>query len=80
MSQISQENNQCKEVVEEIPYQKELSPQKKQRKNSSTLSDSESFISNLNAEIKHIIENDEDLSFSSNSDLESPDKKSDIEY
>ena len=27
-----------------------------------------------------IIENDEDLSFSSNSDLESPDKKSDIEY
>ena len=80
MSQISQENNQCKEVVEEMPYQKELSPQKKQRKNSSTLSDSESFISNLNAEIKHIIENDEDLSFSSNSDLESPDKKSDIEY
>ena len=80
MSQISQENYQSKEIVEETSSQKEATPQKNKRKYSSTLSDSESFISNLNAEIKHIIENDEDLSFSSNSDVESPDKKSDIEY
>ena len=80
MSQFSQEHYQSKEIVEETSYQKDSTPQKNPRKYSSTLSDSESFISNLNAEIKHIIENDEDLSFSSNSDLESPDKKSDIEY
>ena len=39
-----------------------------------------SFISNINAEIKNIVENEEDLSFSSNSEQESTNKKSDIEY
>ena len=80
MSQISSENLQAKDIQEEISFQKENTPQKKERKYSSNSSDSDSFISNINAEIKNFVENEENLSFSSNSDQESPYKKSDIEY
>ena len=56
-------------------------PPKKERKYSTTSSDSDSFISNINAEIKNFIENEENnISFSSNSEQESPYKKSDIDY
>ena len=80
MSLISSENLQAKDIQEEISFQKENTPQKKERKYSSNSSDSDSFISNINAEIKNFVENEENLSFSSNSDQESPFKKSDIEY
>ena len=80
MSLISSENLQAKDIQEEISFQKENTPQKKERKYSSNSSDSDSFISNINAEIKNLVENEENLSFSSNSDQESPYKKSDIEY
>ena len=80
MSLISSENLQAKNIQEEISFQKENTPQKKERKYSSNSSDSDSFISNINAEIKNFVENEENLSFSSNSDQESPYKKSDIEY
>ena len=80
MSLISSENLQAKDIQEEISFKKENTPQKKERKYSSNSSDSDSFISNINAEIKNFVENEENLSFSSNSDQESPYKKSDIEY
>ena len=80
MSLISSENLQAKDIQEKISFQKENTPQKKERKYSSNSSDSDSFISNINAEIKNLVENEENLSFSSNSDQESPYKKSDIEY
>ena len=80
MSLISSENLQAKDIQEEISFQKENTPQKKERKYSSNSSDSDSFISNINAEIKNFVENEENISFSSNSDQESPYKKSDIEY
>ena len=80
MSLISSENLQAKDIQEEISFQKENTPQKKERKYSSNSSDSDSFISNINAEIKNFVENEENLSYSSNSDQESPYKKSDIEY
>ena len=80
MSLISSENLQAKDIQEEISFQKENTPQKKERKYSSNSSDSDSFISNINAEIKNFVENEENLSFYSNSDQESPYKKSDIEY
>ena len=80
MSQISTEKLQSKNISEEMPFQKEKTPPKKGRKYSSNSSDSDSFLSNINAEIKNFIENEEDLSFSSNSEQESPFKKSDIDY
>ena len=80
MSQISTEKLQSKNISEEMPFQKEKTPPKKVRKYSSNSSDSDSFLSNINAEIKNFIENEEDLSFSSNSEQESPFKKSDIDY
>ena len=80
MSKISSENLQEKNIPEEISFQKENTPPKKARKYSSNSSDSESFLSDINKEIKNFIENEDNLSFSSNSDQESPIKKSDIDY
>ena len=57
MSLISSENLQAKDIQEEISFQKENTPQKKERKYSSNSSDSDSFISNINAEIKNFVEN-----------------------
>ena len=56
MSQISTEKLQSKNISEEMPFQKEKTPPKKDRKYSSNSSDSDSFLSNINAEIKNFIE------------------------
>ena len=80
MSQVSSENLPSKNIPEEMSLKKEKTPNKKKRKYSSNSSDSDSFLSNINAEIKNFIENDESLSYSSNSDDDSPFKKSDIDY
>ena len=81
MSQISTEKIESKISQDIISKTQDNTPPKKARKYSSASSDSESFLSNINAEIKNFIENEENnLSFSSNSDQESPYKKSDIDY
>jgi hypothetical protein len=80
MSQISSSSFQAKELPKETTEEKENTPKKLTRKYSSTSSDSDSFISNINEEIRNFVEKEEELSFSSNSEQESPFKKSDIEY
>ena len=81
MSQISFSDLPDKNIQKETAKEKEKTPERKKRRYSSISSDSDmSFISNINAEIKNIVENEEDLSFSSNSEQESTNKKSDIEY
>jgi len=81
MSQISFSDLPNKNTQKETAKEKEKTPERKKRRYSSISSDSDiSFISNINAEIKNIVENEEDLSFSSNSEQESTNKKSDIEY
>ena len=81
MSQISFSDLPDKNIQKEAAKEKEKTPERKKRRYSSISSDSDmSFISNINAEIKNIVENEEDLSFSSNSEQESTNKKSDIEY
>ena len=81
MSQNSFSDLPVKNIQKETIEIKEKTPERKKRKYSSISSDSDlSFISNINAEIKNIVENEEDLSFSSNSEQESLNKKTDIEY
>ena len=81
MSQNSFSDLPGKNIQKETIEIKEKTPERKKRKHSSISSDSDlSFISNINAEIKNIVENEEDLSFSSNSEQESLNKKTDIEY
>ena len=81
MSQISTEKIESKISQDIISKTQDNTPPKKERKYSTTSSDSESFISNINAEIKNFLENEENnISFSSNSEQDSPYKKSDIDY
>lgn len=80
MSQVSSMNITQKNSLDEIHFSSESTPPKKVRKYSTTSSDSDSFISNINAEIKKVIENEENLSFSSNSEEESPLEKNNIDY
>ena len=80
MSQISSSNLRVKEIPKALSEEKEKTPNKISRKYSSTSSDTDSFISNINEEIRNFVENEESLSFSSNSEQESPFKKNDIEY
>ena len=80
MSQVSSMNITQKNSQDEIHFSSENTPPKKVRKYSTTSSDSDSFISNINAEIKKVIENEENLSFSSNSEEESPLEKNNIDY
>jgi len=81
MSQISIEKIESKMSQDITSKTQDNTPPKKERKYSTTSSDSDSFISNINAEIKNFIENEENnISFSSNSEQESPYKKSDIDY
>ena len=80
MSQVSSLNIPKKYSSEEIQISTDNTPQKKIRKYSSSSSDSDSFFTNINAEIKNFIENEENISFSSNSDQESPCEKNNIDY
>ena len=80
MSQVSSMNITQKNSLDEIHFSSENTPPKKVRKYSTTSSDSDSFITNINAEIKKVIENEENLSFSSNSEEESPLEKNNIDY
>ena len=81
MSQISSENKNQKEFIEENININTNTPAKNIRKYSlNSSSDSESFYSNINEEIKAYMENEDSLSFSSNSEHESPIKKDNLDY
>ena len=71
MSRISSKNKNSKEIDEEIKKEiRNNSPKNKRKYSSNSSSDSESFCTNLKEEIKNLIENDNNLSFSSNSEQE----------
>ena len=71
MSRISSKNKNSKEIDEEIKKEiRNNSPKNKRKYSSNSSSDSESFCANLKEEIKNLIENDNNLSFSSNSEQE----------
>ena len=77
MSKISSEKIKSEKKQEKVLN----SSQKNPRKNSlNSSSDSESFFSDIKKDIKNLIENDQDLSFSSNSDPESQNKNESINY
>ena len=80
MSQVSSINLTQKDFPEEIPSSTDNTPPKKARKYSTNSSNSDSFFTNINAEIKNFIENEDNLSFSSNSEQESPCEKNNIDY
>ena len=61
-------------------YKAQTKINKKERKNSFSSSSSENSFNNLNTEIKSIIENETDLSFTSNSNSENDENKSNIEH
>ena len=80
MSNIFSENSNLKNAPGEVPPSPMNLPQKKERKYSSNSSDSDSYISNINEEIKIIMENDDNLSFSSKSEDDSQIKNNEIDY
>ena len=80
MSQVSSLNLTQKYHPEKRSTSSKNTPQKKLRKYSSSSSDSDSFFTNINAEIKNFIENEENISFSSNSEQESPCENNNIDY
>ena len=80
MAEISSVKNDLNNFIEENSFKEKTNSSQKNRKCSLNSSKSESFFSNLNAEIKSFIENDEDLSFSSESSSESQDQQINIEY
>ena len=61
-------------------YEEERNMKKKERKNSINSNSLESSFNNLNSEIKSIIENETDLSFTSNSNSEIDENKSNIDH
>ena len=61
-------------------YKEEINMKKKERKNSFNSSSPESSFNNLNSEIKSIIENETDLSFTSNSNSEIDENKTNIDH
>ena len=80
MSNIFSENSNLKNISGDVPSSPANLPQKKERKYSSNSSDSDSYISNINEEIKIIMENDDNMSFSSKSENDSQIKNSEIDY
>ena len=61
-------------------YEEEINMKKKERKNSFNSSSPESSFNNLNSEIKSIIENETDLSFTSNTNSEIDENKTNIDH
>ena len=79
MAEISLEKNNSNNCIETDLSKGEKNTNEKGRKLSLDSSKSESFISNLNTEIKQFVENEEDLSFSSNSNSEQNEPQINIE-
>ena len=81
MSKIPSENLNLNSNSKDIPLNSIITSSKNQRKDSSDSSNSDSYISNMNEEIKIFMENnDNNESFSSNSENGSQPKKADIDY
>ena len=74
---IKKKSNSLNEL--NTSYESQKSMNKKERKNSINSSSPDTSFNNLNTEIKSIIENETDLSFSSNSNSEINENKKNIE-
>ena len=79
MADISSEKDDSNNYNEGIEYKEKNNSSEKRRKYSLNSSKSDSFFANLNSEIKIFIENEEDISFSSNSNSETPDSGENID-
>ena len=79
MAEISLEKKDSNKDIETNSFQEKNNSNEKRRKFSIDSSKSESFFSNLNTEIKLFIENEADISFSSNSNSESNDPQINID-
>ena len=80
MAEISSEKIDSNNFSEENIYQEKNDSCERKRKYSSNSLKSESFFNNLNAEIKSFIENEADISFSSNSNSECQETQVNIDY
>ena len=80
MAEISSLKNDSNNSIEENSYKEKNSSNQKKRKNSINSSKSGSFFNDLNEEIKCFIENENDISFSSNSNSECPEPQANIDY
>ena len=82
MSRISSENKKPNEIDEDNQIlNRNNSPKNKRKYSSNSSSDSESFSANIKEEIKNLIENDDNLSISSNSEQqEFPVKQEQTDY
>ena len=79
MAEISSEKADLNNYIEGISYKEKNNSSEKGRKNSINSSKSDSFFTNLNSEIKIFMENEADMSFSSNSNSESPEQRRNID-
>ena len=80
MSEISSLKNDSNNYKEENSFNEKNSPNKLERKYSINSSKSDSNFDNLNAEIKAFLENEADISFSSNSNSDTQDPQINIDY
>ena len=77
---LSLNKNQNNKNYINTSFKEETDKKKLERKKSINSSNYESSFNNLNSEIKSIIENETDLSFSSNSNSDLEENKKNIEY
>ena len=80
MAEISSLKNDSNSFIEENSFKEKNTSSEKKRKNSLNSSKSDSFFNNLNEEIKCFIENENDISFSSNSNSECQEQQANIDY
>ena len=79
MAEISSEKEDSNYFIEDSSFKEKNSSNKKERKSSISSSKSDSYFTNLNTEIKLFIENEADISFSSNSNSESNEQQINID-
>ena len=70
MSDASSEKTDSNNLIEDNSFKEKINSNEKERRYSINSSKSDSFFANLNTEIKLFIENEADISFSSNSNSE----------
>lgn len=80
MAEISSLKNDSNSFIEENSFKEKNTSSEKKRKNSLNSSKSDSFFNNLNEEIKCFIENENDISFSSNSNSDCQEQQANIDY
>ena len=80
MEEISSVKIESNNSIEDSIDAEKNSPNDKKRKFSINSSKSDSFFTNLNAEIKSFIENEADISFSSNSNSDCQEPQANIDY